>query len=75
MTATYTEDTLRALNKTQFIELLFKIARTKVIINALNEEMQNVNKNFKKLKSDIAVIKNVYNILCKQMASVKRKCW
>ena len=75
MTATYTEDTLRALNKTQFIELLFKIARTKVIINALNEEMQNVNKNFKKLKSDIAVIKNVNNILCKQMASVKRKCW
>lgn len=38
MTANYTEDTLRALNKTQFIELLLKSQEhTKGIINSLTE--------------------------------------
>ena len=58
MTVTYLEGTLRALNKTQLIELK----------NTLTEEM----KNFKKLESDVAVVKNVNNILCK---SVERQCW
>ena len=64
MTAIYTEDTLRASNKIQLIELLLKSQEhTKGIINSLTEEMKNLNENFKKLKSDVAVIKNVNNIL------------
>ena len=67
MTALYTEDTLRALNKTQLIELFLKLQEhTKGIINSiLTEEMKNLNENFKKLESDVAVVKNVNNILCK----------
>ena len=64
MTAIYTEDTLRASNKIQLIELLLKSQEhTKGIINSLTEEMKNLNENFKKLKPDVAVIKNVNNIL------------
>ena len=57
MTAIYTEDTLRALNKIQLIE------HTKGIINSLTEEMKNLNENFKKLESDVAVVKNVNNLV------------
>ena len=76
MNAIYTEDTLRALNKTQLIELFLKSQEhTKGIINSLTEEMKNLNENFKKLESDVAVVKNVNNILCKQIVSVERQCW
>ena len=76
MTAIYTEDTLRALNKTQLIELILKSQEhTKGIINSLTEELKTLNKNFKKLESDVVVVKNVNNILCKQLVSVERKCW
>ena len=37
--------------------------------------MKNLNENFKKLESDVAVVKDVNNILCKQIVSVKRQCW
>ena len=71
MTAIYTEDTLRTLYKTQLTELFLKSTEhTKRIINS--EKMKNLNENFKKLESDNAVIKNVTNILCKQIVSVDR---
>ena len=70
----YTEDTLRAINKTQAISLFLKLQEhTKGIINSLTEDMKNINKNCKKLKSYIAVVKKVNSILCKQTASVKRQ--
>ena len=76
MTAIYIEVILRALNKTQLIELFLKLQEhTKEIINSLTEEMKNINENFKKLKSEVVVIKNVNNMLCQQMESVKRQCW
>ena len=34
--------------------------------------MKNLNENLKKLESDNAAIKNVNNILCKQIVSVDR---
>ena len=75
MTAIYTEDTLRALNETQHTELFLKSQEhTKGNINSLTGEMKNLNENFKKLESDVAVVKNVNNILCKQIVSVERQC-
>ena len=73
MTAIYTENTLRALNKTQLIEPFLKSQEhTKGIINSLTEEMKNLNENFKKLESDVAVVKNVNNILCTLDMSVSK---
>lgn len=48
---------------------------TKVIINSLAQEMKNLYKNFKKLDSDVAFIKNVNNMLCKQIVPVETHCW
>ena len=76
MTAIYNEDTLRALNKTQLIELFLKLQKhTKGIINSRTGEMKNIKENFKKVESDIVVVKNVNNMLCKQMVSVERQLW
>ena len=76
MVAIYTEDALRALKKTQLIELFLKSQEhIKGIINSLTEETKNLNENVKRLEPDVAVAKNVNIILCKQTVSVKRKCW
>ena len=76
MTGIYTEDTLRAINKTHLIELFLKLQEhTKGIINSLTEEIKNINESFKKLESEIVAVKNVNNMLCKQMVSVERQCW
>ena len=65
---------MRAFNKTKLIELLLKSQeQTKEIINSLTNEVKNLSKNFKKLELDVAIVKNVNNILCKQM-SVEKQC-
>ena len=76
MTAIYNEETLRALKKTQLIELFLKLQKhIKGIINSRTGEMKNIKENFKKVESDIAAVKNVYNMLRKQMVSVERQLW
>ena len=37
--------------------------------------MKNLNENFKELEPDVAAVKNVDNILCKQIVYVERQCW
>ena len=37
--------------------------------------MKNINEDFKKLESEVVVIKNVNNMICKQIISVERQCW
>ena len=72
MTAISTEDMLRALNKILLTEMFLKLQEhTTGTISSLAEEMKTLNENFKKLKSDVAVAKNVNNMLSKQMVSGK----
>ena len=66
MARVYTDETLKALNKSQIIDLFF-IASLTVAIKRLNE-------NFQKLESDVSVVINVNNILSKQMSSIERQC-
>ena len=65
MARVYTDETLKALNKSQIIDLFF-IASLTAAIKSLN--------NFQKLESDVSVVKNVNNILSKQMSSIDRQC-
>ena len=65
MARVYTDETLKALNKSQIIDLFF-IASLTAAIKRLN--------NFQKLESDVSVVKNVNNILSKQMSSIDRQC-
>ena len=49
MTGVYNEDTLKALNKTQLIDLFLKMHdHTNSTINSLRTEMKDLNNSFKK---------------------------
>ena len=72
ITVIYANEALR--DKIQLIELFLKSQEhTKGIVNFLTKEIKNINKNFKKIEPDVALVKNVNNILCKQMVSVERQ--
>ena len=76
MAGVYTEETLRALNKNQIIDLFLKTQeQANTTIASLTAEIKRLNENFQKLESDVSVVKNVNNILSKQMSSIERQCW
>ena len=75
MAGVYTEETLRALNKNQIIDLFLKTQKqTNSTIASLTAEIKRLNEKFQKLESDVSVVKNVSNILSKQMSSIERQC-
>ena len=75
MAGVYTEETLRALNKNQIIDLFLKTQeQANTTIASLTAEIKRLNENFQKMESDISVVKNVNNILSKQMSSIERQC-
>ena len=70
------EETLRALNKNQIIDLFLKTQeQANTTIASLTAEIKRLNENLQKLESDVSVVKNVNNILSKQMSSIERQCW
>ena len=76
MSGVYTEETSRALNKNQIIDLFLKSQeQTNTTIASLTAEIKRLNENFQKLEPDVSVVKNVNNILSKQMSSIERQCW
>ena len=75
MSGVYTEETLRALNKNQIIDLFLKTQeQASTTIASLTAEIKRLNENFQKLESDVSVVKNVNNILSKQMSSIEKQC-
>ena len=64
MTAVYNEDTLKALNKTQLIDLFLKMQdQTNSTIDSLMAEIKDLNSSFKRLKSDVQIVKTLNNNL------------
>ena len=65
-----------ALNKIQIIDLFLKTEeQANTTIASLTAIIERLNENFPKLESDVSVVKNVNNILSKQMSSTDRQCW
>ena len=57
MAGVYTEDTLKALNKNQLIDLFLKMQdQTNSTIDSLMVEMKNLNNSFKRLESDVQIV-------------------
>ena len=76
MAGVYTEETLHPFNKTQNIKLFLKTQeQTKNTINTLTEETKEIHCSFKRLESEIVVVKKVNDALIKQLSSVERHCW
>ena len=70
----YTEDALKALNKTQLIDLFLKIQdQTNSTIESLMAEMKVLNNSLKSLESDVQIVKTVNNL--KQLENTERRCW
>ena len=64
MNAVYNEDTLKALNKTQLIDLFLKMQdQTNSTIDSLMTEIKDLNSSFKRLKSDVQIVKTLNNNL------------
>ena len=60
MTGVYTEDTLKALNKTQLIDLFLKMQdQTNSTIVSLMAEIKDLNSSFKRLQSDVRIVKTL----------------
>ena len=76
MTGVSTEDTLKALNKTQFTDLFLKMQdQTNSTIDSFMAEMKDLNNSFKGLESDVQIVKTVNINLLKQLENTKRQCW
>ena len=76
MAGVYTEETLQPLNKTQLIKFFFKTQeQTNNTIKTLTEEIKEIHRSFKKLESEIIVVKKVNDTLVKQLSSLERQCW
>ena len=68
MTGVYTEDTWKALNKTQLIDLFVEMQdQTNSTIFSLIAGRKDLSSNFKKLESDVQIVKTVNNNLLKQL--------
>ena len=75
MTGVYTEKTLQPLNKTQIIKLFLKPQeQANNAINTLTEEIKEIRLNFKKLVSEIVVVRKVNDALVKQLSLGERHC-
>ena len=76
MAGVYTEDTLKALSKTQLIDLFLKMQdQTNSTIVSLMAEMKDLSSSFKRLESDVQIVKTVNNNLIKQLENTERQCW
>ena len=57
MTGVYTEDTLKALNKAQLIDLSLKMQdQMNSTIDSLVTEVKDLNNSFKRLESDVQIV-------------------
>ena len=76
MTGVYTEDTLKALSKTQLIDLFLKMQnQTNSTIVSSMAEMKYLSSSFKRLESDVQIVKTVKSNLLKQLGNTERQCW
>lgn len=49
--------------------------KTKATIESLRDEVKTMNTKFKKLETDLSIIKTVKNLLMKKSVEVERQCW
>ena len=71
-----TEGTLKALNKTQLIDLFLKMQeQTNFTKESLMTEMKDLNNISKRLESDVPIVKIVNNKILKLLENSERQCW
>ena len=62
--------------KTQLNDLFLKMQdQTNSTLGSLMAEMKDLNSSFKRLESDVQIVKTLNNNLLKQLENTERQCW
>ena len=73
---TYSEDTLRKLNKDDLIGIALSLQSKMKSSNArVLEELKLPNDKFDKLEADIAIARNANSLLSSRLVDTERQCW
>ena len=76
MAPSYTEESLKSYNKQQLIKLFLEVQQQcNEIISKLTNEIKLLEKNYKKLESEISVSKTISSLLTDQINHVEKQCW
>ena len=71
----YTKETLKPLSMTQLIGLFVKThEKTGHTIDYFAGKIRNINKNFKRINSNIVIVKNANNVISSRYCELNKKC-
>ena len=74
--ATYTGKSLDKLHKQDFIPIVLTLqSKLEDKDNTVLEEVCKLNKSVSQLHSELAVTKNVNNLLLTRLTTLERQCW
>ena len=74
--ATYTGDSLDKLRKQDLIPIVLSLqSKLEDKDNTVLEEVRKLNDSISKLHAELAVTKNVNNLLVTQLSTLERQCW
>ena len=72
----YTEESLNRLTKPELVALTLKVCKKMETLNDdLASDMRKLNDCFKRVESDLAVTKNVNELLVERLEKMERQCW
>ena len=76
MTGVYTAETFESLANPHSIDLFLKMQKhTNSATSKMTDDIRNLNANFKELKSDFQVCKEVNDVLVKKVSFLECQCW
>ena len=71
-----TRETLMKMNKYALASMVLDYKEMfDSTLSAITDELKELNADFRKLESDLAISRNVNDKLTKQLILVERKCW
>ena len=72
----FTEESLNKLPKHELVAMYLKVTKKMESLNDhLLEEVQHIRDTFKRMESELSVVKNVNDLLSKRLINMERQCW
>ena len=72
----FTEESPNKLSKQELVAMYLKVTKKMESLNDhLLEEVQHVKDTFKRVESELSVVKTVNHLLSKRLVDMERQCW
>ena len=72
----FTEESPNKLFKQELVAMYLKVTKKMESLNDhLLEEVQHVRDTFKRVESELSVVKTVNHLLSKRLVDMERQCW